>query len=179
MIWNRWSSLRSTPPPSPTPALVSFKIYVSLKLGELRIYVSCRITFELWGVCGAPLSSLVLVAAQRRWARDIRQPGNTVLTSGQPGWRLWIQTGSRVPVLTTWWHSRLKKTALPQPKPRKKTASSQVSFSGFKDTHCFEEGHLESSVADVIRMCMGELHSRCFVGEHLGVITSVNYPRDM
>ena len=120
MIWNRWSSLRSTPPPSPTPALVSFKIYVSLKLGELRIYVSCRITFELWGVCGAPLSSLVLVAAQRRWARDIRQPGNTVLTSGQPGWRLWIQTGSRVPVLTTWWHSRLKKTALPQPKPRKK-----------------------------------------------------------
>lgn len=29
----------------------------------------------------------------------------------------------------------------------------QLAFCGFKDSHCFEEGHLESSVAGVIRMC--------------------------
>lgn len=58
MIWNRWSSLRSTPPPSSTPASVSFKIYVSLKLGELRIYGSYRITYAamrgMWGSAFLP-----------------------------------------------------------------------------------------------------------------------------
>lgn len=102
----------------------------------------------MWGSFFLPS----LVHLSEKMDCNLWLPGNSIgLACMQAGQRTRIQTDSPIPFLTTWCHSSFKNCSAAA--KSWETALSQVGCCGFKDSHCFEEGHLESSMADVIRMC--------------------------